>query len=635
MFSVDELLSKRNQRDALAHFKTKRDGCDSNGMRVSELEEYWKLNQERIRKEIVEEVFCPGVITNKEIVNGKGKKRIISSLTIPDRFITRLLAQKLKRYLEPGFMKNSFAYQEGKGILDAVMLAKQYIEQGNKFVVEIDLKDFFDIIPLIDLYVLLEKRINDRAVLGLLYKYLFCKIVEDNKIVDKKQGLVQGNSISPILSNLYLNEFDGYMESQGMKWFRYADNIYIYIDKMQTAEMYFEELTDLLCTKYKLQINSHKSGIYNAIERQILGYEFYLKNGGVEVRKHSYKKLETFHNWHKSVIQQVNHEYHLVQDGVLNKKDYALLFENDKEKHHIPVEVIDNLNIYGDVTISTSVLKTLTEKNIRLSVVNKYGDLLGYFIPDGYVKDSKTMLKQSLLYENLEKRLSIAKQMEIAGIHNMRSNVRYYNKKQNLQELKLVIGELDSCIEMTKNGKTIEELMLIEARARQKYYMTFNYILKVPGFEYVKRSKRPPEDAINAMISFGNTLLYNMFMQNIWKTSLDPRVGIIHAANRRSHSLNLDFADIFKPIIVDRVIFTLINLHQIKSDEDFEQSNNGGIYLSKNGKKKFLEEFEEKLNSTQTIDGKMITYKKLMEQEVSHYQKMILNDERYKPYKYY
>lgn len=114
MFSIEELFSKRNQRDAFLHFSTKKDGVGPDQMRLSELENYWKLNEQRIVQDVKNGTYQPGIIQNHEILNGRGKRRIVSSLCVIDRFLTRLLSQKLKRYLEPEFMENSFAYQEGK-----------------------------------------------------------------------------------------------------------------------------------------------------------------------------------------------------------------------------------------------------------------------------------------------------------------------------------------------------------------------------------------------------------------------------------------------------------------------------------------------------------------------------------------
>ena len=307
------------------------------------------------------------------------------------------------------------------------------------------------------------------------------------------------------------------------------------------------------------------------------------------------------------------------------------MYENEEKRHHIPVEVVDQINFYSNITISSQVFRTLNEKNIKASFFDKYGNLVGSYTPEKSCGDAKILLKQCDLY-NGEQRLIVGKKMEKAAIHNMRANVRYYNKRKDLEEYVL---SLDACIEEIGVCNSVEELLLVEARARGKYYDAFNRMIESEDFRFITRTKRPPEDELNAMISFGNTLLYNLFLQFIWKTALDSRIGVIHATGRRNHSLNLDFADIFKPIVVDRVIFTLVNCHQIKAGEHFEKKEQGGVYLSKEGKKIFIEEFNEKMSTKMVIKGKEYTYKKLMQKEVADFLKMVSSGEKYNPYKYY
>lgn len=246
--------------------------------------------------------------------------------------------------------------------------------------------------------------------------------------------------------------------------------------------------------------------------------------------------------------------------------------------------------------------------------------------------DSGVLLKQCSIYIDAKQRLQIAKNMELASIHNMRANIRYYNKKMSLGEY---VTKMNEFMSRMNEGGTIEQLMLIEARARQLYYQVFNEIICNDDFQFERRTKRPPRDPLNALISFGNTVLYNQFLQLIWKTSLDPRIGMVHATNRRSHSLNLDFADIFKPIIVDRVIFKLINCKQLRARDHFQETEEGGIYLNGEGKRIFLTEFQQKLDSTIVMKGQSFTYRKLLEQEVRHFQNFVTTGERYRPYKYY
>jgi CRISPR-associated endonuclease Cas1 subtype I-B len=425
------------------------------------------------------------------------------------------------------------------------------------------------------------------------------------------------------------------MEEQGFNWIRFADNIYVFTDSDSVANNIFNDITAKLTQEYLLPINEKKSGVYEAVARRILGYEFYKKGKSIEVRKHSYKPLSSYNNWHESALQRVNQDYHIISGGTLNKKDYSLLFENEDKKYYLPSEVIDQISIYSDVTISPQALSYISAKNIRIAFVDKYGNLQGHYVPEGHVGSAVTLLKQCTLYLDEKEHLRMAKLMEIASLHNIRANLRYYNKKKSNKIIEGAVTYISQCINEINESTTNDGLLLTEARARQTYYRTFNSILSNTDFGFSARSRRPPLDPLNAMISFGNTLLYNKFLQIIWKTSLDPRFGVIHAANNRAHSLNLDFADIFKPILVDRIIFSLVNMKQLQIDADFETRKDGAVYLSKSGKKQFIEHFNQKLADTLVIRGSRMTYQQLIRNEVYSYQRYVTDGEKYKPYKYY
>jgi CRISPR-associated endonuclease Cas1 subtype I-B len=550
-----------------------------------------------------------------------------------DKFIVRLLYQKLKRYIEPVFAKNSFAYQEGKGIQVAVMKLREYAENGYTFVAEIDIKDFFDSISLERIMSLIEEMINDKKVLALIKSYLYCSVSNGDGISEKKKGLIQGNSMSPILSNLYLHSLDEYMDEQTLNWIRFADNIYICEGTQEAAIVRYNEICEKIRSEYGLDINLNKSGVHDIYEKMILGYDFVKLGNGIDVRKHSYTKKNSYNNWHPCVVQHINREYHILQDGILNKKDYALLFENETEKHHIPVEVIDQLNIYGEVAVTPSVLKTIGDRDIRISFFDKYGNLMGNYIPQKKKTQTSIILKQCELYMDAAKRLETSRSMELAGLHNIKANLKYYDKRKDIS-LGKYIEVIANCIKEMTDCQDVEKMLLIEARARQTYMSAFNDILAYDEFRFTCRSKRPPKDELNSLISFGNTLMYNNFLQLIWKSSLDSRIGVIHSTNRRNHSLNLDFADIFKPVISDRVIFSLINNRQLRADEHFEHEGEG-VFLNSTGKRIFLNEFEDKLDTKIVVKGESLTYRKLMRREVMNFQKMLVDGEKYKPYKYY
>lgn len=405
MFTIDEMLSKRNQRDAFEHFKNRKDGHGADGMHLSELEDYWKINHQNIEEELREGIYQPGIINNYEVLNGRGKRRVISSMNVIDRFIARLLSQKLKRYLEPEFCNNSFAYQEGKGVMTAVAKVCDYINTGYLFVAEMDIESFFDKIPLDKMMLLVKQKITDESVQKLINDFLYCRISIDNHIENKKIGLVQGNPISPVLSNLYLHQLDRYLDSKNCNWVRFADNINVYAASPDQAVAVYNDICQFIEQELCLKINEKKSGVFKACERRFLGYEFYKTAGKIECRQYHYKKKAVYHHWHTCSVEKMNKEYHIIQNGILNKDDYALLFENEDEKHHIPVEIVEQLNLYGEVTIHSAVLHTISKRKIRLALLDKYGNLMGYYMPEGYRMASETVLKQCQIYNDEKQRI--------------------------------------------------------------------------------------------------------------------------------------------------------------------------------------------------------------------------------------
>ena len=173
--------------------------------------------------------------------------------------------------------------------------------------------------------------------------------------------------------------------------------------------------------------------------------------------------------------------------------------------------------------------------------------------------------------------------------------------------------------------------MALEGDIRKVYYDAFNVIINQNEFYFENRSKRPPENPINALISFGNSLLYTTVLSQIYRTHLDPRIGYLHETNRRSFTLNLDLSEIFKPIIVDRVIFSLINKRQIQLkhfDEDLDYA-----YLNEKGREIFIKEYEDKLNTTiKHKDLGNVSYRKLIRLECYKLYKHLLDEEIYQPF---
>jgi CRISPR-associated protein Cas1 len=228
------------------------------------------------------------------------------------------------------------------------------------------------------------------------------------------------------------------------------------------------------------------------------------------------------------------------------------------------------------------------------------------------------------------KRLVIAKKIVEGAALNCIKIMNYYNRRgksleEPIQQTRQLIEEL--------SGKTdIEQSMSVEGKLKKIYYQSFNTIIMNPDFTFTKRSKRPPADHINSLISFANSIIYTYVLGEIYQTHLDPRIGFLHSTNFRRFSLNLDIAEIFKPVIGDRTIFQCLN-KKIISTSDFENKLNG-LLLKEAGRRKFLEQLEEKLKQTikhSTLD-KEVSYRRLIRLELYKLEKHLMEEGPYQPF---
>ena len=233
------------------------------------------------------------------------------------------------------------------------------------------------------------------------------------------------------------------------------------------------------------------------------------------------------------------------------------------------------------------------------------------------------IIKQAEHYIDTKKRLILAKKFVKGSADNMKKVLSYYKLKNKITQIEQEI----------ENQKTIPDLLNTEARIRIEYYSYFDKITKQQSFHFKKRTKQPPKNMINALISFGNSLLYSTTLNELYNTQLNPTISYLHEPLQRRYSLTLDLTEIFKPIIVDRLIFKLINKEMI-TKKHFKKDVNYCI-LTKSGKNKFLQEYDKKLKTTLKHRqlNRNVSYKHLIRLEAYKLEKHILDIKEYTPYK--
>lgn len=321
-------------------------------------------------------------------------------------------------------------------------------------------------------------------------------------------------------------------------------------------------------------------------------------------------------------------DIYITQNGRLKRKDNSLIFSNEKTRNILPVKNISSIYAFGEIEINSKLLSFLAQMQIPVHFYNYFGFYAGVFAPRQELVSGNLLIKQVEHYKDEGKRLGIAKEIIQGARHNMRKTLMQY-------EISKPADAFEEYEKGVANAEDINKLMLIEANMRQYYYKQFNAIIKNPDFEFIMRVKQPPDNFINTLISFGNSLLYTTTLSEIFKTQLNPLISFLHEPFERRYSLNLDLAEIFKPLIVDRVIFTLINKQMIKA-EHFDKELNY-CYLNESGRKIFLREYDSKINQSLMYPslGRKVSYRYMLRLEAYKLIKHILEGKEYKSFKIY
>ncbi len=321
----------------------------------------------------------------------------------------------------------------------------------------------------------------------------------------------------------------------------------------------------------------------------------------------------------------------IFSNGQLRRKDNTIFFVNEEgEQKYIPVEDTAELMVFGEVDLNKRFLEFCTQKEIIIHYFNNYGYYSGTFYPREHYNSGYMILRQAEAYLNEEARVFLAQKFVSGAARNIRQVLKYYqNREKEVASQLEQIEELSAKIDGTRE---VSALMGLEGNIREYYYKAFDAIHGQPEFAFEGRSKRPPKNEMNTLISFGNSIVYSMILSEIYKTHLDPRIGYLHATNFRRFSLNLDIAEIFKPLLVDRVIFTLIGKKMI-SKKDFKKES-GGLMLKESGRRVFVEELENRLKTTITHReiGAPVSYRRLLRLELYKLEKHLLGESPYEPF---
>lgn len=608
------ILSKEELYNQALALKKKRLKPGYDGMSIEGAASWIFINGDRLCKDILRGDYRPMPAMGFRTAKTSGGYRQLVRLSAIDVVLQTWLDSVLEPTFEETFSDNSMAYRQGRGVHTAL---ERYVLLSNqkKHVAKLDVSACFNNIDHLILENKLTEYLQDEEMVRLIMSFVKLPLSIDGTLEAPDKGIFQGMPLAPLLCNIYFHSVDEFLQRKGVDFIRYADDIVLFADTYVEASELLKMTSDLIENELHLTCNPKKCRVGSPTSIKYLGHSFTVDKKGTMAYNSGSETRAAYYNWHSERPRNSRGNIEILSDGILKQKDYSLFFDTETVDSAIPIVGIDTINIHSNVIFDAGFLSLAMKNNIAVNVFDQCGELLGTFAPNVALKAPRLTHEQLLAYYDREHRMAIAKEFVLASIHNDMLNIRYHNKFYGDPKYASALRSLTALKSNVKKEEDYDKLLLLEAHARKIYYECYDLFIRREGFSFGCRSKKPPRNMVNAMISFGNSVMYSLVATEIQKTALDVRIGYLHATNKRKNSLNLDIAEIFKPLLVDRVILSLINKGEI-SPIHFEAFANDGVYLTTEGKKIFLSAFYEKLDTVITVGDKKMSYDSVIKEEI-------------------
>lgn len=321
---------------------------------------------------------------------------------------------------------------------------------------------------------------------------------------------------------------------------------------------------------------------------------------------------------------------YLLSTGELKRKDNSLSFRNEKGNNYIPIETIRELFCMNEISINTKLLDFLGKSGVVVHFFNYYNYYSGTFYPKEYLLSGNMVVKQVQAYEN--RRLDIAKAI-VRGIAMNIHETLYHYYRHDKRELRPYLDWLKNDVDrLLISTSGIKQILAVEGEIWQRFYGSFKYFLP-ENFIMNKRVKRPPDNPINALISYGNSILYAKTITEIYNTHLNPTISFLHEPSEGRFSVALDISEVFKPAIVYKTIFELANNKKIQVEKHFDKKVNYCL-LNENGRAIFIKNLEERFENT-FIHAKLrrkVSYRTAIKLDCYKLIKCIVEEKEFRPF---
>lgn len=682
--------------------------------------------------------YKPKPVIFFERMKENGKKRLLSIFSVRDRVVQSSVFLNLNPIFEKQFEKESFGFRKGLSREDAADEIYKLYKDGYKWIVDADIKSYFDSVDHKILFEKLGALVTEKEVIGLMRKWIQAECIVGTKRKRIKHGLLQGSVISPMLANLYLDKFDEALKTKGFKLVRYADDFIILTKEKPEAEQALNLTKDLLA-ELKLEINLDKTSITNfetgfkflgyiflnslvipqspkdttklvhtggglseearlkiqsfiqpvkidkeeelneeKLKSTELGIEFlealqkkgvtldqFLMNEKLEVKEQSAvipseaeieeallineedsveaAELNTERELRQNKIPSAStfqQTLYIQEQGAILKKEggrFVVTF-NDAELLDVPSVKIANIIIFGSCTVTPAVIQHCLKKEIPITLLSSRGKYYGS-IESTF--NNNTDFERLQLFRSLDETFTLLLAVEVvkAKLNNTRVVLQRHYKKNKCEQIKRTIDNITRIYRKVETAKNIDDVRGYEGVSASGYFSVFGRMLDKSNNFYIERftrTKRPPLDPVNSLLSFGYTLLASNIYSFVKARSLNPYCGFLHSIRTGHPALVSDLIEEFR-FVIDTLVINILN-HRILTNKDFYFAKEPGLpcYLTNEARKIFLKQFEIKMHQKifHPLSGFTVDYRRCLDLQVQQFAQVIKGDkEKYEPFK--
>lgn len=638
-----------------------------------------------LRTEVFAGLYRPQPLLGVEIPKRNGRMRRLAIPTVRDRVLQTCVARRLTELLDPEFDEASFAYRSGRSVRQATTRIVDCRDLGLRWVVDADIRDYFDSIDHTCLLSALRRRLPDGSLIALLARWLAAPVFTGGVLQPRRQGVPQGSPVSPLLANLYLHPLDTALSAANLHEVRYADDLLVLCATRAQAEGALELLRNQLALLHlevneeKIRVTHFEAGFrflgvrfegsqVSAVEAEaapwvmpdgVAGVSQTLESaapststaamaldGSAEtapdetpvimaaaVNEQALELLDpeaVLLDGPAEGVELPRSLYVITQGVRVTKAGEQLMVSRGQDViARVPLRQLDQIVIHGNALVSTAIVRFCHERGLGLEFADANG--VHAVALDTGREGSLALLKAQVARDQDDNfHLLFARDCVEGKLRNCRAVLQRFSRRESPEKVGRAIGILARSLRRLPMAGDLNVVRGIEGRAAAAYFAALETLVP-PAWGFSGRNRRPPQDPVNALLSYGYAVLSNVVRTAVMLARLHPGFGHLHAFVPGRPALVCDLMEEFRPLVVDAVVLTLARGHTLRPERDFVVSAEG-CRIESAAKQVFIARLEAKLAAAVRHDQGQTSLHRLIRRQAERYAHAVAGGDTYHPY---